>query len=385
MIVADDDPAVRWFFAQLLEDEGASVVQAEDGAVALAAARAEPPDVIVSDILMPNMDGLALCRALSRATRACRRRRSSCSAGARTSCRACASCAPGPAATCARRPSPRRSWPRCATCCAGARSSRRACERVGRCVGVEGLGIPCLLPRAARARERAAHGGDAFNLFEVEVQQRAIVSVSSTATDGGFAAATARCACWWASPPASRWKRWTRGAAQHGWRSAAARRGRGLCAARRAHRPVSGEALARVESLGLDEDAPGSFEASAPGEVDAVAAALSAGPTPRQLLVGSIHAPQAEEAALIGGAPRGHPGRARRRRGRPGGHQPARGARHARTRSQARRLHRSRRRLRPVCSRPSVRRAPTRTPPSRSCSAPPAHRKRCRRHPSHSC
>ncbi|MBK7155686.1 MAG: hypothetical protein IPH72_28585, partial [Sandaracinaceae bacterium] len=60
-----------------------------------------------------------------------------------------------------------------------------------------------------------------------------------------------------------------------------------------------------MESLGLDEDALGSFEASAPGEVGAVAAALSAGQTPRQLLVGSIHAPQAVEAALIELARRG--------------------------------------------------------------------------------
>jgi hypothetical protein len=60
-----------------------------------------------------------------------------------------------------------------------------------------------------------------------------------------------------------------------------------------------------VDALGLDEDALDSFQASAPGEVGAVAAALGRGQTPRQLLVGSVHAPQAVEAALLEMARRG--------------------------------------------------------------------------------
>ena len=173
---------------------------------------------------------------------------------------------------------------------------------------VEGLGIPCLLSTLLRERENALLTvRDAFNLFEVEVQQRAIVSVSSTATDGGFArgdralrmlvgVSTGRFAVEEVDPAVRH--SMAGGAPQLGVAEACARLGALIDS-------VSGEALARVESLGLDEDALGSFEASAPGEVGAVAAALSAGQTPRQLLVGSIHAPQAVEAALIELARRG--------------------------------------------------------------------------------
>jgi CheY-like chemotaxis protein len=66
VIVADDDPAVVWFFAGLLREAGAHAVECEDGREALDEARRRRPDVIVSDILMPRLDGLALCRELKR-------------------------------------------------------------------------------------------------------------------------------------------------------------------------------------------------------------------------------------------------------------------------------------------------------------------------------
>ena len=66
IVVADDDPAVRWFFSGLLGEAGADVIEAEDGMQALSHARAVRPDVIVADILMPAMDGLALCKAIQR-------------------------------------------------------------------------------------------------------------------------------------------------------------------------------------------------------------------------------------------------------------------------------------------------------------------------------
>ena len=66
IVIADDDRAVRWFFTRLLQGAGAQVVPAADGREALAVSRALRPDLIISDILMPELDGLALCRQVRR-------------------------------------------------------------------------------------------------------------------------------------------------------------------------------------------------------------------------------------------------------------------------------------------------------------------------------
>ncbi len=65
-VVVDDDPAVVAQFSELLRGAGMIVSAHTDGAEALAAARAERPDVIIADILMPGVDGFALCRAIRR-------------------------------------------------------------------------------------------------------------------------------------------------------------------------------------------------------------------------------------------------------------------------------------------------------------------------------
>jgi CheY-like chemotaxis protein len=64
VIVADDDPAIRWFFADLLRAQGCDVEEVGDGEAALDHARRMVPDLVVSDIRMPHMDGVNLCRAL---------------------------------------------------------------------------------------------------------------------------------------------------------------------------------------------------------------------------------------------------------------------------------------------------------------------------------
>jgi DNA-binding response OmpR family regulator len=66
IIVADDDPAVVWFFAGILREAGAEVIECADGREAIDEARARRPDLIVSDILMPRLDGFGMCRELSR-------------------------------------------------------------------------------------------------------------------------------------------------------------------------------------------------------------------------------------------------------------------------------------------------------------------------------
>ncbi|MCL2777169.1 MAG: response regulator [Polyangiaceae bacterium] len=64
VLVADDDPAVVWFLADLLRAAGCIVHEALDGASALEIAFRVTPDVVISDILMPKLDGFSLCRAL---------------------------------------------------------------------------------------------------------------------------------------------------------------------------------------------------------------------------------------------------------------------------------------------------------------------------------
>ena len=66
IVVADDDPAVTWFLAGVLQAAGAIVHEAHDGARALEIAFCCTPDLLISDVLMPGIDGFALCRALKR-------------------------------------------------------------------------------------------------------------------------------------------------------------------------------------------------------------------------------------------------------------------------------------------------------------------------------
>jgi len=63
-LIVDDIPENLLYLEALLRGNGFEVVSAKNGAEALASARASPPDLIVSDILMPVMDGYALCREL---------------------------------------------------------------------------------------------------------------------------------------------------------------------------------------------------------------------------------------------------------------------------------------------------------------------------------
>lgn len=66
IVVADDDPAVTWFLAGVLQAAGAIVHEAHDGTRALEIAFSVAPDLVISDVLMPGIDGFALCRALKR-------------------------------------------------------------------------------------------------------------------------------------------------------------------------------------------------------------------------------------------------------------------------------------------------------------------------------
>ncbi len=66
VLVADDDPAVAWFVGGTLRAVGAEVDEVHDGQHALSVAIRRWPQVVLTDVLMPGMDGFALCRELKR-------------------------------------------------------------------------------------------------------------------------------------------------------------------------------------------------------------------------------------------------------------------------------------------------------------------------------
>jgi two-component system response regulator HydG len=64
VLVVDDDASARSGLEKLLRSEGYEVDTAEDGAAALARAAEAPPDVVVTDLKMPHMDGIDLLKKL---------------------------------------------------------------------------------------------------------------------------------------------------------------------------------------------------------------------------------------------------------------------------------------------------------------------------------
>jgi hypothetical protein len=64
VLIADDNADMREYLARLLEGAGYRVDAVIDGQEALAAVRADPPDLVISDVMMPRLDGLALVAAL---------------------------------------------------------------------------------------------------------------------------------------------------------------------------------------------------------------------------------------------------------------------------------------------------------------------------------
>ncbi len=64
ILVVDDDPRLRELVRYTLTRAGFSVREAGDGRAALASVRARVPDLVVLDVLMPELDGITVCREL---------------------------------------------------------------------------------------------------------------------------------------------------------------------------------------------------------------------------------------------------------------------------------------------------------------------------------
>jgi len=64
ILVVDDDPDDLKMISMILEPEGYQVITAENGREALEKAESEDPDLIILDVMMPELDGFAACAKL---------------------------------------------------------------------------------------------------------------------------------------------------------------------------------------------------------------------------------------------------------------------------------------------------------------------------------
>jgi DNA-binding response OmpR family regulator len=64
ILVIDDDPDILDAVSMILESQGYEVITARDGIEGLATLKAENPDLMILDLLMPKMDGFAVCKEL---------------------------------------------------------------------------------------------------------------------------------------------------------------------------------------------------------------------------------------------------------------------------------------------------------------------------------
>lgn len=64
ILIVDDDRTIRTVLTRYLENRGYEVQQVSSGVEALSACAKCPPDLVVSDVMMPEMDGIEFCRRL---------------------------------------------------------------------------------------------------------------------------------------------------------------------------------------------------------------------------------------------------------------------------------------------------------------------------------
>ena len=66
ILLVEDDPSIREVVALGLRGAGFTVTTAADGDEALARWRADHPDLVLLDVMLPRLDGLDVCRAIRR-------------------------------------------------------------------------------------------------------------------------------------------------------------------------------------------------------------------------------------------------------------------------------------------------------------------------------
>jgi len=64
ILIVDDDPDILDAMTMIIESQGYQVVTARDGIEGLANLKAENPDLLILDLMMPKMDGFAVCKEL---------------------------------------------------------------------------------------------------------------------------------------------------------------------------------------------------------------------------------------------------------------------------------------------------------------------------------
>jgi CheY-like chemotaxis protein len=72
IIVADDEPLIALTVSEILEDEGFEVMTVADGKAAVEAAREISPDLILTDVMMPKMNGVEVGKAIRNFLPQCR-------------------------------------------------------------------------------------------------------------------------------------------------------------------------------------------------------------------------------------------------------------------------------------------------------------------------
>src|SRR5438874_13029162 len=65
ILLADDDPDTRELYGFILRSHGFDVVEAADGGSAMQELTEHPPDLVITDLRMPGIDGFEICRASS--------------------------------------------------------------------------------------------------------------------------------------------------------------------------------------------------------------------------------------------------------------------------------------------------------------------------------